>query len=76
MKALLTILTIALIALCIPTDALAQGCSMCTKTASQLGDKSARGLNSGILYLAALPLLTMATVGFAWWRRNGRHESF
>jgi len=34
-------------------------CSMCTKTAASLDDKSARGLNAGILYLAALPLCMM-----------------
>lgn len=48
----------------------AQGCSMCTKTAAGLDDKSARGLNGGILYLAALPLALMGTIGFIWWRSN------
>lgn len=40
-------------------------CSICTKTAAQLGEKPARGLNSGILYLAFTPL---AIVGFIAWR--------
>lgn len=40
-------------------------CSICTKTAAQLGEKPARGLNSGILYLAFTPL---AIVGFVAWR--------
>lgn len=48
----------------------AQGCSLCTKTAAGLDDKSARGLNGGILYLAAVPLTILGTVGFVWWRRN------
>ncbi len=48
--------------------AVAQGCSVCTKTAAGLEDKSARGLNGGILYLAALPLSIMGTLGFLWWR--------
>ncbi|HEY1032179.1 MAG TPA: hypothetical protein VGD89_10435 [Flavipsychrobacter sp.] len=48
----------------------AQGCAMCTKTAAGLDDKSARGLNGGILYLAALPLMILGTVGFVWWRSN------
>lgn len=48
----------------------AQGCAMCTKTASQLDDKSAKGLNGGILYLAALPLSIMGTIGFVWWKHN------
>jgi len=47
-----------------------QGCSVCTKTAQGLDDKSAKGLNGGILYLAVLPLAIMGTIGFVWWRRN------
>lgn len=48
----------------------AQGCAMCTKTAAGLDDKSARGLNGGILYLAMLPLGLLGTIGFIWWRHN------
>ncbi|MBL7684201.1 MAG: hypothetical protein JNK00_12650 [Flavipsychrobacter sp.] len=48
----------------------AQGCAMCTKTAAGLDEKSARGLNSGILYLAMLPLSILGTVGYIWWRHN------
>jgi hypothetical protein len=50
--------------------AMAQGCAMCTKTASELDSKSARGLNGGILYLAMLPLGILGTVGYMWWRKN------
>ena len=46
----------------------AQGCSVCTKTAQGLDDKSAKGLNGGILYLAFLPLGIIGTVGYIWWR--------
>jgi len=48
--------------------AIAQGCSVCTKTAAGLDDKSAKGLNGGILYLALLPAGIISTVGFFWWR--------
>ncbi len=51
-----------------------QGCSVCTKTAAGMDDKSARGLNGGIIYLAFLPLILMGTVGVAWWR-HGRNNS-
>lgn len=51
----------------------AQGCAMCTKTAAGLDDKSARGLNGGILYLATLPLALIGTIGFIWWRHNKSH---
>jgi hypothetical protein len=47
-----------------------QGCSVCTKTAAGLDDKSAKGLNGGILYLAFLPLAIMGTMGFIWYRYN------
>lgn len=47
-----------------------QGCSICTKTAADLDDKSAKGMNGGILYLAFLPLGIMGTIGFIWWKSN------
>lgn len=50
--------------------AYSQGCAMCTKTASNLDERSAKGLNGGILYLATLPLALMGTIGLIWWRRN------
>lgn len=48
-------------------------CSMCTKTAASLDDKSAKGLNAGIIYLAVLPLAMMGFVGYRWWKQN--HET-
>ena len=47
-----------------------QGCAICTKTAAGLGDKSAKGLNGGILYLAAVPITIIGALGFIWWRYN------
>ena len=46
----------------------AQGCAVCTKMAAGLDDKSAKGLNGGIIYLAFLPLIMMGVLGFIWWR--------
>lgn len=51
-----------------------QGCAMCTKTAAGLDNKSAKGLNAGILYLATLPLLILGTVGFIWWKHSKTEE--
>jgi len=56
--------------LCMPHIAGAQGCAVCTKTAAGLDDKSAKGLNAGIIYLAFLPLTIMGTVGILWWVKN------
>jgi len=43
-------------------------CSICTKTAEQLGEGPAQGLNSGILYLMATPLAIGAFIGYKWWK--------
>jgi hypothetical protein len=48
-------------------------CSICTKTAQQMGHKPAKGLNSGIIYLMIAPLAIMGFVGFRWWRNNGQN---
>ncbi|RPD50820.1 MULTISPECIES: hypothetical protein [Chitinophagaceae] len=45
-------------------------CSICTKTAAQLGEKPARGLNAGILYLALTPLALAGGIGWYWWKRQ------
>jgi hypothetical protein len=45
-------------------------CSICTKTASQLGEGPAQGLNTGILYLMLTPLALIGFIGFRWWRRE------
>lgn len=58
------------LSLMLPMRGSAQGCSICTKTAAGLDDKSAKGMNTGILYLAAFPLSILGTLGFIWWRHN------
>jgi len=45
-------------------------CSICTKTASQLGEKPARGLNTGIIYLMLTPFAVGGYIGFRWWRHE------
>lgn len=45
-------------------------CSICTKTAQQLGEKPAAGLNAGILYLAFAPFLIVGYIGYRWWQKN------
>ena len=49
-------------------------CSMCTKTAQQLGEKPAIGLNNGILYLMLSPFLIVGFIGFRWWKNNKQME--
>ncbi|MHA4843157.1 hypothetical protein ACX0G7_03280 [Flavitalea antarctica] len=45
-------------------------CSICTKTAQQMGEGPARGLNGGILYLAAAPLMILGFIGYKWYQSN------
>ncbi|MBC7722627.1 MAG: hypothetical protein H7068_11425 [Pedobacter sp.] len=45
-------------------------CSICTKTAQQLGEGPAKSLNTGILYLMFSPLAIMGFIGFRWWKKE------
>jgi hypothetical protein len=45
-------------------------CSICAKTTQQLGDKPARGFNSGIIYLMLTPFAIMGYVGYRWFKTN------
>jgi hypothetical protein len=45
-------------------------CSICTKTASQLGEGPASALNSAIIYLAAAPFMVMGYIGYRWWKNE------
>jgi hypothetical protein len=49
-------------------------CSMCTKTASQLGEKPALGLNNGILYLMLAPFAIMGVIAYRWWKSQGNSQ--
>ena len=50
-------------------------CSLCTKTAQQLGEKPAQGLNSGILYLMFMPFIIVGIIGYRWWKNNKEFEA-
>jgi hypothetical protein len=54
-------------------DAEAQ-CSICTKTASQLGEKPAKALNGAIIYLMSAPLLIIGFIGWRWWKTQQKEE--
>lgn len=45
-------------------------CAMCTKTAASLDDESARGLNTGIIFLAFMPITMISFIAYQWWKRN------
>lgn len=60
--------------MCLHTGVEAQ-CAMCTKTAQQLGEKPAQGLNSGILYLMFAPFAIVGIIGYKWWKNNKQVEA-
>lgn len=45
-------------------------CSICTKTAQQLGEGPAKGMNTGILYLAFAPLAIIGYLAYRWIKNN------
>lgn len=45
-------------------------CSICTKTAQQLGEGPAKGMNTGILYLAFAPFAIIGYIGYRWYKAN------
>lgn len=47
-------------------------CSICTKTASQIGEEAGKGFNAGILYLAAMPFGIMGYIAFRWWKSENQ----
>lgn len=49
---------------------LGQGCGVCSKTTAGMNDKSADGINNGIIYLGTIPLVILGTIGLIWWRSN------
>ena len=69
MKQIFLIFSIIFLSCCIAGNTYAQ-CAMCTKTAQQLGEKPAQGLNSGILYLMLAPFALVGVIGVRWWKNN------
>ena len=45
-------------------------CSVCTKSAQQLGEKPAKALNNAIVYLMLTPFAVAGFIGYRWWRNN------
>jgi hypothetical protein len=46
-------------------------CSVCTRSAQQLGEKPAKGLNAGILYLAFAPFAIGGYIFYRWRKNEG-----
>jgi hypothetical protein len=70
MKKCVPILMLFIFLTLIQPGTLRAQCSICTKTAQQLGERPAKALNGGILYLAAMPFLIFSYIGYRWWKTN------
>lgn len=46
-------------------------CSICTKTASQMGEEAGKGFNVGVLYLAAMPFAIIVFIAYRY-KKNER----
>lgn len=73
MKKCLTIFSILFFLMFLHFGADAQ-CAMCTKTASQLGEKPALGLNQGILYLMGTPFIIVGFIAYRWWKNQPKES--
>ncbi len=60
--------SLLLIVTLLPAGDLLAQCSLCTKTAQQLGEKPALGLNQGILYLMGIPYILIGYISYRWWK--------
>jgi hypothetical protein len=50
-------------------------CSICSRTAQQLGERPAKALNKGIIMLAFTPLAIFGVIGYRWWKsEQGQDE--
>jgi len=73
MKKCLILFSVLILLLLLHVDAEAQ-CAMCTKTASQLGEKPALGMNQGILYLMGAPFMIVGFIAYRWWKNQKTEE--
>ncbi|WP_350409991.1 hypothetical protein [Pontibacter populi] len=81
-KGLLTIVLVFGLMLATSTNSYSQ-CAMCRATVeSNVGTGSTEadsdvgsGLNTGILYLMAIPYILIGTVGFLWYKSNKKNKN-
>lgn len=64
----LLVLCLFVLALSLSPASTQAQCSICTRTAQQLGERPAKALNKGIVYLAFTPLAIFGVLGYRWWK--------
>lgn len=61
---------LGIVLMVLSTVAASAQCSICTKTAQQMGEKPAKALNAGILYLMVTPFAVVGFIGYRLWKQN------
>ncbi len=64
-------------ALMMPPTTVEAQCPMCRLSAEtnlKNGGTEGKGLNTGILYMLAMPYLLVGTIGYIWWRNRKQLE--
>ena len=64
------LIILLILSLSFTTTVIKAQCAICTKTAQQLGERPAKALNLGIIYLAAAPLAILGFIGYRWYKSN------
>lgn len=73
---IITLLSVFVLLLAAQWNVLEAQCPMCKMSAEsnlKEGGTMARGLNTGILYMLAMPYLIVASIGL-WWYKNRKKE--
>ncbi|WP_226805167.1 hypothetical protein [Agriterribacter humi] len=66
----MTAILLGIVLMVLSTVAASAQCSICTKTAQQMGEKPAKALNAGILYLMVTPFAVVGFIGYRLWKQN------
>lgn len=72
MKKIVFIFALFMIVMLLPLDTFA--CPNCKSATDNGSDWSNRGLNTGILYLMAIPYIAIAFVAYFWYRHSKKNK--
>jgi hypothetical protein len=68
-KVFISLIAVFFLIIIFVTPSFAQ-CSICAKTVQQMGNGPANGFNAGIIYLMAIPYLTIGVIAYNWWKKS------
>ncbi len=78
MKKIIGIFTLVLCLLALSPNKVEAQCSMCTINAEQgakNGNTQTKGINTGVLYLLAIPYLLVGGIGGLWYRNYRKNKN-